>query len=186
MDCVLRGCVTATVAAGSTVYLGPAGVNSNESLSIWPLEGRYAVLGVYAAFTAAPGTSETFTFTLRKGIADTSMTSARTDTGTFVALLPTAAPQVITAFEDVLDIKLVTERQRCRGWVSLLHLAGGILSELEKLAEQLVEEHEAKEKPNDATCPLSVGNPALSGSYHKSSLCDRDVVRLIVHPTDDS
>src|SRR5690242_21634812 len=64
-----------------------------------------------------------------------SMTSARTGTGTFVTLLPTAAPQVTTAFEDVLDIKLVTSASAAVAGIATSS-CWRILSEIEKLSEQ--------------------------------------------------
>lgn len=96
-----------TVAAASTVYLGPNGLaNTNIFDSVWLANKIGVVREAYTAVVAAPGTGETFTYTLFKNGVATSMTWQIAGNASFAA--STTGNPVAVAPGDALEIRLVT------------------------------------------------------------------------------
>lgn len=65
----------ATVAAGSTVYLGTADANATETLVSFYVPFKCALLNMETRADAAPGVGQTYTYTLRVGAVDQALTS---------------------------------------------------------------------------------------------------------------
>jgi hypothetical protein len=105
-DRVVSGVSTA-VAAGATVYMLSGGQTS-EAAAYIPLGGRTAVLGFAVTTEAAPGASQSFTYTLRKNTADTAMVATSSGASSFSARASSTTPQIVGDVGDTLSIKLVT------------------------------------------------------------------------------
>ena len=97
------GSTSSTVAAGSTVYLVPGFSAATESPILVPRKS--VAIRLYIAVTGVPGVGETFTYTVRIGGADTSLTATISGNATFAAVDYTAE---IAAQDDRFSIKLVT------------------------------------------------------------------------------
>ena len=88
----LSASTASTVAAASTVYLGANGAQSTDAKTRWAVGRAYAAVTMTASTDAAPGTSQTYTYTLmRNGTATSSAItisgSATTATGTAVVAI---------------------------------------------------------------------------------------------------
>lgn len=95
-----------TVAAASTLYLGPNGAQANE-LDNLVIAGRPGVITqVLVIVDNAPGAAQTYTYTLRKNGADTALTGSISGTATF-SLLLNASP-ITVGGTDNFSLKLVT------------------------------------------------------------------------------
>lgn len=105
-DLVLHFTAT-SVAAGATVYPSGGAVTA-EGAAYRSLHRRYAVGKLYAATVAAPGGGQTFTYTLRKNAADTSVTCTSSGGSSFAAAITTTAPQILLDSGDYVSPKLVT------------------------------------------------------------------------------
>ena len=100
------GSTPSTVAAGSTVYLGPAGANIFSGDSCFVASRAGVVSELYCASIAAPGAGQTFVYTVMKNGVATSMTVTVSGGAAFSAA--TASNQVLYSPGDTLDIRLVT------------------------------------------------------------------------------
>jgi hypothetical protein len=95
-----------TVAAASTVYLGPNGLgNAAATDCTWVSNKTGVVREFYAAVNSAPGGTQTFTYTVYKNGIATSMTG--TITGSSFSVSTTGNPVAISP-GDYLSIQLVT------------------------------------------------------------------------------
>lgn len=98
------GVSVGTVAAGSTVYLGPVGQQASN-LDGYLMLGRSGVVTqLVAQVNAAPGVGETFTYTVQKNDVDTAMTGAISGAD---FQLVSSVPFTVSA-ADRLSLKLVT------------------------------------------------------------------------------
>lgn len=99
------GVSVGTVAAGSTVYLGPTGQQASQ-LDAHLMIGRSGVVTqIVVQVTNAPGASESFTYTVQKNDVDTAMTGSISGAGSFQFV--SATPFTVSA-ADRLTLKLVT------------------------------------------------------------------------------
>lgn len=102
----LNGGSAGTPAAGSTFYLGAGGsygsVNANPFVMVRP----GVVTGFYAAVSAAPGAGQSFTYTVYKNNAATSMTGQISGASSFAVSVTTNAFTV--APTDLVTLQLVT------------------------------------------------------------------------------
>ena len=102
----LNGGSAGTPAAGGTYYLGAAGsyaaVNANPFVIVTPK----VVTGFYAAVSAAPGSGQSYTYTVYKNNVATSMTGQISGAASFSVLVTTNAFTV--APTDLVTMQLVT------------------------------------------------------------------------------
>lgn len=96
----------ATIAAGSTVYMGFAGTSATETQMrfVCPVTGTLRNLFVSA--DAAPGAAQTFAYTVRKNAADTSLTCTTSGAAS------TSSSDVVNSASvtagDLVTVKLIT------------------------------------------------------------------------------
>lgn len=106
VDEFLVGMPGSTVPAGSTVYLGASG-NSATEANVHTLIGARRVLArLYVACAAAPGSGQSFSYTLRKNGADTAAVATISGAASWSAV-DTAHP-ILLAADDFVDLKLIT------------------------------------------------------------------------------
>lgn len=96
-----------TLAAGSTVFLGPNAMQTNEKAAIVLLGARSTVLRMYAAVDTAPTAGQSFIYTLRKNGVDTAMTCTISGAA-FAAAAYVATPGVLFGPDDQLSIRVET------------------------------------------------------------------------------
>lgn len=94
-----------TIAAGATQYLGINEEKGTEQPTVWRAPCAGTVVRLFVAPTNAPGAAQTFTYTLRKNFADTSLVATCSGAGAFGA---TAYGQIVVGKGDTLCTKLVT------------------------------------------------------------------------------
>lgn len=102
----LTGSTPSTVAAGTTVYLGPAGAQTYSQDSCFVANKPGVVSTIYAASQFAPGAGETYTYTLVKNGIDTSMVCVTSGASSFSS--QTSINDVSYNSTDTLELKLVT------------------------------------------------------------------------------
>lgn len=100
-----------TVAAGATTFLGTNGEQATEAATYALASKRKTFLRLYCRTVLAPGSGETFTYTLRvsngaSAIADTAMVVTISGSA-FVGAASTPAPAILVGPDDVLTVKLV-------------------------------------------------------------------------------
>lgn len=98
---------TSTIASGSTVYFGPAGQTSVINNALWVPSTACRIIGFYVATGLAPGSGESFTYTINVNGVDTAITAASSGASSFVAQTFTAA-SVSVAKNEPITLKLVT------------------------------------------------------------------------------
>lgn len=101
----LSASTTSPVAASTTVYLGANGAQSTATASRWVASRTYSAVALTVASDAAPGASQTYTYTLYKNGSATSVT------GTISGASSTSASTTSTftaSAGDTLSIQLVT------------------------------------------------------------------------------
>jgi hypothetical protein len=96
-----------SVSSSSTVYLSNGNLTS-EAAAYRSVERRYAVVKLYTASALAPGAGQSFTYTLRKNSADTTMTASSSGSSSFAVSIPVTAPQILLTTGDYITPKLVT------------------------------------------------------------------------------
>ncbi|WP_186205935.1 right-handed parallel beta-helix repeat-containing protein [Burkholderia gladioli] len=107
-DIDLLGSTTSNVASGSTVYLGTNGAQAVETATNYVVPRRAMVMGFYTATLAAPGASQSFTYTLRKNGVSTSMVATSSGASSFLATAANTQPAILVQPGDVIDLQLVT------------------------------------------------------------------------------
>lgn len=95
-----------TVAAGATVYFSAYGNSATETQVSFVCPVAGTIRNLYASADAAPGAAQTFTYTVRKGAADTAVT-CQTSGGAATASNDTTHSATVAA-GDLLTVKLVT------------------------------------------------------------------------------
>lgn len=114
-----------TVAANSTVYLGPNGQSATEiQASVFTPQVMYWIATaarIYCASDGTPGGSDTFSWTLRLNFADTAITGTTGSAATVATM--SGGPVSIGPIHDI-DLKLVTSAtasaRNHRGYIVLL------------------------------------------------------------------
>lgn len=95
-----------TIAAGATVFLGPAGSNATEGLVSIPVPYAGTIRNLQAKAGAVPGAGQTFTYTLRKAGASQALTSQTAGAAATSSSDLTHSVAVVAG--DVISIQLVT------------------------------------------------------------------------------
>ncbi|MBB5414122.1 right-handed parallel beta-helix repeat-containing protein [Paraburkholderia atlantica] len=107
-DVQMVGATSSTVAAGGTVYLGVNGSQSTEANTVFVATRRMTVKLMYTATNAAPGASQSYTYTLRVNGVSTAMTATSSGASSFVAQAATSTPAILLNPGDQVSIQLVT------------------------------------------------------------------------------
>lgn len=96
-----------TVAAASTVFIGASEAQATETNASTLTTRKGTVARMYVGTAVAPGSGQTFTYTLRVNGVDTAMVVTVADTATAGAAW-TATPAVLVGPDDAVTVKLVT------------------------------------------------------------------------------
>lgn len=99
-----RGCSGGTIAAASTVYIGPYGSSATEAHTSVIMGYKGSITSIVAASDAAPGTGKSFIYTLRKNGVDTALTCTISNSGTVAA----SYGNITFTATDTLSVKVVT------------------------------------------------------------------------------
>jgi hypothetical protein len=95
----------ATIAAGSTVYIGPGGSNATESQVRWRAPCDGVLRNLYPSSTGNAGAGKNFVYTVRVNTADTTITCTTADS----TVGTDTTHSVAVSAGDYIDIKLVTD-----------------------------------------------------------------------------
>lgn len=99
-------CIASFTTASATRYFSPSGSSTteNDAVFIAPFAGTISLMRAQCA--SAPGGGQTFTFTVRKNFADTSMVATITGAASFDTGAITSNPVTVAA-GDVVALKFV-------------------------------------------------------------------------------
>jgi hypothetical protein len=98
---------TSTVAAGSTVYFGPAGQFTTINNSEWVPSTACRIVGFFVASASAPASGQSFTYTVVVNGVDTAMTATTSGASSFIAQNFTST-SIAVAKNNSITLKLVT------------------------------------------------------------------------------
>lgn len=95
------------VGAATTTFLCELGDNPTEATTIWRAPCPGHIVRVYAASTVAPGAGQTFTYTVRKNFADTTLVATTSGGSTFSSNAWCGVNPIPVTTGDQLALKLV-------------------------------------------------------------------------------
>ena len=99
---------TSTIGAGTTNYLAEWGATPTEADTIWRAPCAGQVVGFSADCTAAPGAGQSFTYTVRKSFADTTLTGSISGAAGFATEVWCGTAPIAVNRGDTIALKLVT------------------------------------------------------------------------------
>jgi hypothetical protein len=102
----LSGVSAGTVAAGSTMYLGPQGASSFPERTSWVTSRKGLVTEMHVSTSVSPGPGESYTYTVLKNNVPTAMTGIISGSGTSV--MDSIAHRFTVDSTDWLTIQIVT------------------------------------------------------------------------------
>lgn len=108
VDAVILGVTSATVAAGTTTYLGLGGSSHVEDATGWVVGRKAMVVGFFVDTDRPPGAGESYVYTLRKTGADTGMTCRASGASAYHSSAGMSAPAALVGHSDQLAIRLET------------------------------------------------------------------------------
>ncbi len=104
-DCQLAG--NAAVPTNTTIYVGHgSSYQEGEVCIIVPYAAQ--VVRLYAAADAQPGSGYSFTYTLRKNVADTALTTQLVGVSGWACAVSNVTPPVIVSPEDTLTVRITS------------------------------------------------------------------------------